>query len=101
MNKQTLKILLPFLKKKQTKKNNKKKQKTNKQKAKIVLYCSPDYQRSFESIGFLVQEKFNIGFQDGAHGDHLRFPIGIFLAIFDLQVTLILQMKLRVNRPFG
>ena len=39
----------------------------------------------------LVQEKkFKIDFQ---HGCHLRFSIGTILAIFDLQVTLILPAK--------
>ena len=63
-----------------------------------ALYHSPDYQTSFESIGLSVQEKkFNIDFQDGGHPG---FPIRIILATFDLQVTLILPMKFRVNWPF-
>ena len=41
-----------------------------------------------ESIGLSVQEKKRkIDFQDGGHGGHLGFPIGTFLAIFDLQDT--------------
>ena len=41
-----------------------------------------------ESIGLSVQEKKRkIDFQDGCHGGHLGFPIGMILAIFDLQVT--------------
>ena len=60
----------------------------------MALYRSPDYQSCFDSIGFTVQEKkFSIDFQDG---DHLGFPIN-----FILQVTSILQMKFRVNWPFG
>ena len=40
---------------------------------------------SFESIGLLVQEKKQkINFEDGSHGGHLGFPIGMILAIFDL-----------------
>ena len=39
-----------------------------------------------------------IDFQDGGH---LGFPIGTILAIFDLQVTLMLPSKLGVNWPFG
>ena len=59
----------------------------------MALNASPDYQTSIESIGLLVQEKkFNIDFQDGGH---LRFPIRIILATFDLQVTLILPMKFK------
>ena len=64
----------------------------------MALYRSPDYQTSFESTGLSVQKKFNIDFQDGSH---LGFPVRMILAIFDLQVTLILQMKFRVNWPFG
>ena len=49
---------------------------TNK-RAKTALYCSPEYQKSFESVGLSVQEKkFNIDFQDGGH---LGFPIRIHL----------------------
>ena len=48
----------------------------------MALYNSPDYQTSFKSIGFSVQEKkFNIGFQDGRH---LGLPDQMILAIFDL-----------------
>ena len=46
----------------------------------MALYRSPDYQTSFESIGFSVQEKkLNIDFQDGGH---LGFPIRTILAAF-------------------
>ena len=41
-----------------------------------------------------------IDFQDGRHG-FLGFPIGTVLAIFDLQVTMILSSKFRVRWPFG
>ena len=41
-----------------------------------------------------------IDFQDGGHGGHLGFPIGSILAIFDLQVTLMLPIKFGVNWPF-
>ena len=40
-------------------------------------------------------------FQDGHHGGHLGFTIGTILAIFDLQVTLMLPSKFRVNWPFS
>ena len=47
-----------------------------------------------ESIGFWVQEKKQkIDFQDGHHGGHLGFLIGMILAIFDLQVTPMLPSK--------
>ena len=42
-----------------------------------------------------------IDFQDGGHGGHLGFPISTILAIFDLQVTLIVPSKFGVNWPFG
>ena len=55
-----------------------------------------------ESTGLSVQEKKRkIDFQDGGHGGHLEFPIGTILAIFDLQVTLMLPSKFGVNWPFG
>ena len=63
----------------------------------MALYRSPDYQTSFVSIGLSVQEKkFNIDFQDGGH---LGFPIRMILAIFDLQVTMVLPIKFRVHWP--
>ena len=39
-------------------------------------------------------------FQDGGHGGHLGFTIGMTLAIFDLQFTQMLPTKFRVNWPF-
>ena len=42
-----------------------------------------------------------IDFQDGHHGGHLGFPISKILAIFYLQVTLMLPTKFGVNWPFG
>ena len=54
-----------------------------------------------ESIGLSVQKKRKIDFQDGGHGGHLGFPIGTILAIFNLQVTLMLPSKFGVNWPFG
>ena len=57
---------------------------------------------SLESTGLSVQEKKRkIDFQDGSHGGHLGFPIGTILAIFDLQVTLMVPSKFGVNWPFG
>ena len=41
-----------------------------------------------------------IDFEDGGHGSHLGYPIGIILAIFDLQVYLMLPSKFGVNWPF-
>ena len=42
-----------------------------------------------------------IGFQDSRHGGDLGFTIGMILAIFYLQVTLMLPSKFGVNWPFG
>ena len=54
----------------------------------------------FESIAVQVQEKkFKIDFQDGNCGGHLVFLIGAILAIFDLQVILMILTKLQVNWP--
>ena len=44
---------------------------------------------SFESVS-VREKKRKIDFQDGCHGGHLGFLIGTILAIFDLQVTLML-----------
>ena len=53
----------------------------------FFIYKSPRcFLASLESIGLSVQEKKRkIDFQDGGHGGHLGFPIGMILAIFDLQ----------------
>ena len=52
-----------------------------------------------EALGLSVQEKKRkIDFQDGGH---LGFPIGTILAIFDLQVTLMVPSKFGVKWPFG
>ena len=69
----------------------------------FLIYKSPRcFLASLESIGLSVQEKKQkIDFQDGCHGGHLGFPIGMILAIFDLQVTPILPSKFGVNWPFG
>ena len=69
----------------------------------FLIYKLPRcFLASLESIGLSVQEKKRkIDFQDGRHGGHLGFPIGTILAIFDLQVTLMLPSKFGVNWPFG
>ena len=54
------------------------------------------------STGLWVQEKKRkIYFQDGGHGAHPGFTIGMILSIFDLQVTPMLPTKFGVNWPFG
>ena len=88
-------------------------------RAKMALYCSPEYQTSdplgwghflpqgcnlnklpqycqwsFESTGLLVQEKrFKTDFQDGFNE--------MILAICDLQVTQIIPIKFQVNWPYS
>ena len=44
----------------------------------------------------MQEKKLNIDFQDSGHGGHLGFLIRMILAIFDLQVTLMLPTKFRV-----
>ena len=57
---------------------------------------------SFKAFGRLVQKKkLKMDFQDGHYAGHLRFSIRMVLAIFDLQVTLILPTKVLVSWPFG
>ena len=46
-------------------------------------------------------EEAKTDFQDGCHGAHPGFTIGMILAIFDLQVTPMLPTKFGVNWPFG
>ena len=48
-----------------------------------------------------LEKKRNINFQDSHHGGYHGFTIGKVLAIFDLQVTLMLPSKFLVNQPFG
>ena len=53
-------------------------------------------------MGLSIQEtKFKIDFQARNCGGHLVFPIGMILAIFDLEVTSIILTKFQVNWPFG
>ena len=67
-----------------------------------MIYKSPRcFIPSFKSISLSVQEKKRkIDFQDGHHCSHLGFLIRTILAI-DLQVTLTLPIKFRVNWSFG
>ena len=47
-----------------------------KKMAKMALYNSPDYHKSFESNGLSLQEKkFNIDFPNSSH---LGFPVEVF-----------------------
>ena len=56
---------------------------------------------SFEWIGLSAHEKKRkIDFQDGHHGGQLGFPIRKTLAIFHLQVSLMLPTKFQVDWPF-
>ena len=68
----------------------------------FFIYRPPWYfQWSFESIGLSVEENnFGIDFQDASCGGHLGILIKMFLAIFDLQVALILPTKFPVKRHF-
>ena len=44
-----------------------------------------------------AEKQLNIDFHDGSHGGHLGFLIRTILATFDLQVTLMLPTKFRVE----
>ena len=61
----------------------------------FYIYKSPQcFLPSLEPTGLSVQEKKQkTDFQDGYHDGHFGFPIGTILAIFDLQVTLMLPTK--------
>ena len=63
-----------------------------------VQYTS--YQVSSQ-LAFCLGEEVQIVFQDGSHGGHLGFPIRTVLAIFDLQVILILPTQFQVNWPLA
>ena len=67
------------------------------------IYKSPwCFLPSFKSIGLSVQEKRRkIDFQDGRNGRHPWFQIRTILAIFDVQVTLMLPTMFQVNWHFG
>ena len=68
----------------------------------FLIYMLPLYfLPSFGSVGFSIQKKFKTDFQNGSHGSHPGFLIGMMLAIFDPQVTPIFHIKFRVNWPFG
>ena len=57
---------------------------------------------SHPDASYQVQErKRKIDFQDGSHNGHLGFPIRTNLAIFDVQVTLMLPTEFQVSWPFS
>ena len=89
-------------KRKQTKPNKRKWNKCTKSAKISSLFMSPRYfLSSFESVGLSVKRKyFKLNFYHGCHGDHLGLSIGRILAIFGLQVAVILPAKLRVSWPF-
>ena len=68
----------------------------------MLIYKSPRFfSPGLDSVDLSVQnKKFKIDFQDGGHGGHLGLLIRMILAIFDIQVTLILLTKFQVNWPF-
>ena len=69
----------------------------------FLIYKSPRcFLASLESTGLSVQEKKRKrDFQDGRHGGHRGFPIGMILALFYLQVNPMLPTKYGVNWPRG
>ena len=70
----------------------------------LLIYKSPDTScQVLSQWAFLLWRRISkqINFQDGNCGRHLVFPIRMILAIFDLQVTLMLSTKFRVNWHFS
>ena len=63
----------------------------------FLIYKSPrSFLSSFESIGLSVPEEKRKKKKDFQDGDHLWFPIGTILAVFDLQVTPMISAKFQV-----
>ena len=64
----------------------------------IFDLCHPMLPTKFRVNWLWVYEKKRkIDFQDGRHDGHLGFPIGMILAIFDLQVTPMFPTKFGIN----
>ena len=55
----------------------------------------------WSQLVFQCRRRLNIDFQDGGHCGHLGFRIRTILAIFDLQITLMLPTKFRVKWLLG
>ena len=47
------------------------------------------------------KKRFEVDFQDSNHGSNLRFPLGMILAIFNLQINPILPIKFRVKWSYS
>ena len=71
------------------------------------LYFSYFRSRGCYSVSFnsnrpkVWEEKSKIVFQDGGYGGHFGLPIGMILAIFHLQVNLLLHPLFQLNSPCG
>ena len=64
----------------------------------FYVQVTPMFLPSFKWTGLSVQEKkLKLDFKDDGRGGHFVFPIGTILAIFDVQVTLMLPTKFQVN----
>ena len=68
---------------------------------KSISHPDASYQVSSQLAFGGQEKKRKIDFQNGRPGGHLGFTIGMILAIFDLQVTLMLPTKFGVSWPFG
>ena len=71
----------------------------------LAIFLSTNHPDASHQVSCQLAFRFRrrsekIYFQDGGHGSHLGFPIGMILAIFYLQVTPIVPIKFRVNWPF-
>ena len=66
----------------------------------VIFVCS--FLLRLENVHLLLKfEKRKKDFQDGHQGGPLGLPISMVLAIFDLQVTLMLPTKFGFSWPFG
>ena len=68
----------------------------------FFIYKSPPYfQCSSIQLAFLFRrKKLNTYLQRGCLGNHLGFRIRMILAVFDIQVILIIPVKFQLNRSF-
>ena len=65
------------------------------------LQVTPMFPTMFGINWLLGSGEAKIDFQNGCHGGHLGFSIGMILATFYLQVTPMLPSKFGGNWPFG
>ena len=65
-----------------------------------TIHPNASYQVSSQ-LAFQFRRRRELDFPDSSHGGLLGIPIRTILAIFDLQITLMLPTKTQVSLPFG